>query len=239
MTKNASERNEKKPIANRAVIIISGGMDSTTLLYRLIREKREIFALSFNYGQKHKKELDCAKKVCQRFGIPHKIIDLTTLQQSQIFGESSLTSEKVKVPEGNYTDLSMQSTVVPNRNMILLSMAIAFAISIDASTVYYGAHAGDHAIYPDCRPEFVQKMQAVAEICHYFPIRIEAPYLMVTKSDILREGISLNVDYEMTWTCYKGTELACGKCGSCVERLEAFANNHIIDPLKYENQIKK
>jgi len=225
---------QPQPIANRVVIIISGGIDSTTLFYRLIHEKKEIFALSYNYGQKHKKELECAKYNCQQFKIPHKIIDLTPLQNAQIFGESSLTSEKLAVPEGNYTDVSMQSTVVPNRNMILLSMAIAYAISLNASTVYYGAHAGDHAIYPDCRPEFVQKMQEVAATCHYYPIHIEAPYLFITKTDILKEGITLNVDYSHTWTCYKGKEVACGKCGSCVERLEAFANNNIRDPLKYE-----
>jgi 7-cyano-7-deazaguanine synthase len=116
----------------------------------------------------------------------------------------------------------------------MLSMAIAYAISNGAGTVYYGAHSGDHAIYPDCRPQFVDRMNAVANVCHYFPVTIEAPYLHITKADILKEGLQLKVDYGKTWTCYKGGVKACGKCGSCTERLEAFAINHVKDPLEYE-----
>ena len=218
---------------NRCVIILSGGMDSTTLLYRLIDEKREIFALSFNYGQKHAKELDCAQNICKRYDIPHKIIDLKYLTQAGIFGSSSLTSE-VAVPEGHYADESMKSTVVPNRNMIMLSMAIAYTLSLGAATVFYGAHAGDHAIYPDCRPVFVDKMRDVAAVCHYYPVAIEAPFLNISKGDIVTQGLKLNVDYGATWTCYKGLDKACGKCGSCIERLEAFAQNNATDPLEYE-----
>jgi 7-cyano-7-deazaguanine synthase len=224
---------EPVPFPNRTVIICSGGLDSTTLLYRLVHEKRDVYALSYNYGQKHKKELECVKKTCQTLKVPHKIVDLTQLSSLGFFGDSSLTSETV-VPEGNYTDISMKSTVVPNRNMIMLSMALAYAISIGAGSVFYGAHSGDHAIYPDCRPIFVERMKAVAEVCHYFPVKIEVPYLYKSKADILREGLQLHVNYADTWTCYKGGKKPCGKCGSCVERLEAFTLNNTKDPLEYE-----
>ena len=224
---------ETIPFPNRSVIITSGGMDSTTLLYDLIQKGKELYALSFNYGQRHVKELEFAKKNCKKFNIPHKIIDLTQLKDLGLFGESSLTSD-TPVPEGGYSDLSMKSTVVPNRNMIMLSMAIAFAISVGAGTVYYGVHAGDHAIYPDCRPAFVEKMQDVAAVCHYYPIAIEAPYLFISKADILTKGLKLKVNYADTWSCYKGGVKACGKCGNCVERLEAFKLNHTKDPIPYE-----
>ena len=225
------EERPKHP--NRCVIILSGGMDSTTLLYRILHEKKDIHALSFNYGQKHKKELDYAKRTCEHLKIPHKIIELNSLTTAGLFGQSSLTSTEA-VPEGHYAADNMKSTVVPNRNMIMLSMAVAYAISLECDSVYYGAHAGDHAIYPDCRPVFVEQMQSVAAVCHYFPVKIEAPYLYQTKGDIVAEGTKLGVDYALTWTCYKGGEKACGKCGSCTERLEAFAENGLIDPIQYE-----
>ena len=225
----------KQPVSNRVVLIASGGLDSTTLLYRLIHEKKEIYALTFNYGQKHIKEVEFAKKNCEKFNINHKILSLESITHAGLFGNSSLTSEG-SIPEGDYAEENMMSTVVPNRNMIMLSMALAYAISIGAGEVYYGAHAGDHAIYPDCRPEFVESMITVAKLCHYWPIEIKAPYLYISKGEILKEGINLNVDYSLTWTCYKGNEKACGECGSCVERLEAFAQNNIEDPLEYEEE---
>lgn len=231
-----SENNQEKKdglIPNRVVLITSGGMDSTTLLYRLINEKKDVFTLSFDYGQKHKKELDCAKMNSERFGLIHKIIDLSMLSNQGIFADSSLTTD-INVPEGHYAAENMKNTVVHNRNMIMLSIAIAYALSIKASAVYYGAHSGDHAIYPDCRPIFVERMKAIAEVCDYNPIKIETPYLNYTKGDIVKEGIKLKVDYKNTWTCYNGREKACGKCGSCTERLEAFAENNIEDPLEYE-----
>ena len=222
-------------IPGRVVLIASGGLDSTTLLYRLQHQKKEIFVITFNYGQKHQKEIDCARKTCEKLDIIQKVVSLEELTLSGIFGVNALTSDG-PIPEGHYTDENMTSTVVPNRNMIMLSIAFAYAISVGAEEVYYGAHAGDHDIYPDCRPNFVIAMQSVAHLCHYWSIELRVPYLHVPKGEIVTEGLKLNVDYTLTWTCYKGQALACGKCGSCVERLEAFQVNNVIDPLKYQEQ---
>jgi len=191
--------------------------------------------ITFNYGQKHQKEIDCARKTCEKLDVIQKVVSLEELTLSGIFGANALTSD-APIPEGHYADENMASTVVPNRNMIMLSIAFAYAISVGAEEVYYGAHAGDHDIYPDCRPNFVIAMQSVARLCHYWPIELCVPYLHVPKGEIVTEGLKLNVDYTLTWTCYNGQALACGKCGSCVERLEAFQVNNVIDPLKYQEQ---
>lgn len=216
----------------KVVVIYSGGMDSFTVLHHAVRQGHDVYALSFNYGQRHVRELDAAASVCKQLGIPHKIVDITAI--NSLLAGSSLTSD-IEIPEGHYAEASMQSTVVPNRNMILLSLAIGYAVSLGAEAVYYGAHSGDHAIYPDCRPEFVEKMNDVSLIANYEPVRIEVPYLRHDKAEILADGLRMNLDYSQTWTCYNGREKACGKCGACVERLEAFAANHVIDPLQYES----
>lgn len=130
----------------------------------------------------------------------------------------------------------MKSTVVPNRNMVMLSLAIAYAVSVNATSVLFGAHGGDHAIYPDCRPEFVEKMAAVSRVANYEVVDVQAPYLHLNKIDILAKGIAMGLDYGKSWTCYKGREQACGKCGACQERLEAFSKNGVTDPLKYGMQ---
>lgn len=216
---------------NEGVLILSGGLDSTTLLYDLIDQGRKIYTISFDYGQRHSKELIMAARTCQKLGINHKIVDLSTL--SEILGDNALTGT-IDVPLGHYEEENMKQTVVPNRNMIMMSMAIGYAISLDIENVYYGAHHGDFAIYPDCRPTFVDAIQKVANLCHYEPIRVLAPYLYMDKIGIVTRGLELNVPYEDTWTCYAGKLKACGKCGSCTERLEAFAANNVIDPIKYE-----
>lgn len=215
----------------KAVVIFSGGMDSFTVLNKVFREGLEIYALSFDYGQRHKKELSYAARVCKSLGIHHKIVDISAI--NQLIGGSSLTSD-IEVPEGHYEQESMKSTVVPNRNMILLSMAIGYAVSLEARQVYYGAHSGDHAIYPDCRPEFVIKMNEVSVIANYEPVEIVCPYLDVSKTAILTDGLNMGLDYGQTWTCYNGREQACGKCGACQERLEAFTENSTTDPISYE-----
>jgi 7-cyano-7-deazaguanine synthase len=216
---------------NKVVVIYSGGMDSFTVLHKAVQAGHDVYALSFNYGQRHVKELQCAAQVCQELGIKHKIVDISAI--NQLLAGSSLT-DNIDIPEGHYAADNMKSTVVPNRNMILLSLAVGYAVSIGANQVYYGAHSGDHFIYPDCRPEFVQKMHDVCQIANYEPVDIISPYLAKTKIEILADGLAMGLDYSKTWTCYNGREKACGKCGSCQERLEAFTLNHTTDPLPYE-----
>lgn len=218
-------------MSQKVVVIYSGGMDSYTVLNKAIRQGYEVYALSFDYGQRHVKELKVAADVCAELNISHKVVDISAI--NQLIGGSSLTDD-IDVPEGHYEEESMKSTVVPNRNMILLSLAVGYAVSLKANKVFYGAHSGDHAIYPDCRPEFVQKMDDVCRIANYEEIEIVSPYLNNTKIEILTDGLNMDLDYSKTWTCYNGREKACGKCGACQERLEAFELNQASDPLPYE-----
>ncbi|MFT6692310.1 MAG: 7-cyano-7-deazaguanine synthase [Colwellia sp.] len=218
-------------MSSKVVVIFSGGMDSFTVLHRALKDGKEVYALTFDYGQKHVKEIACASKVCQQLGVAHKVIDISSI--NQLLAGSSLTDD-IDIPEGHYEAESMKSTVVPNRNMILLSLAVGYAVSVEAAQVYYGAHSGDHAIYPDCRPEFVMKMNEVCQIANYQAVEIFSPYLTNSKSDILTDGLKMGLRYDDTWTCYNGRAQACGKCGACQERLEAFADNNMTDPLAYE-----
>ncbi|MBA6264605.1 MAG: 7-cyano-7-deazaguanine synthase [Colwellia sp.] len=218
-------------MTNKVVVIYSGGMDSFTVLNRALHDGKEVFALTFDYGQRHVKEIEYASTVCQSLNVNHKVIDISSI--NQLLAGSSLTDD-IDIPQGHYEAESMKSTVVPNRNMILLSLAVGYAVSVGASQVYYGAHSGDHAIYPDCRPEFVMKMNEVCKIANYESVEIFSPYLTVTKSDILTDGLKMGLKYDNTWTCYNGREKACGQCGACQERLEAFSDNNVTDPLNYE-----
>jgi len=216
----------------KAVVILSGGMDSTTLLYDVVNQGYEVHALSFDYGQKHRKELEMAQRTTEKLGIKHKIIDLRALNE---VAPSALTRDDWDVPEGYYNDENMKQTVVPNRNMVMLSLATAYAIGIRADKLFYGAHAGDHTIYPDCRKEFVEAMKKAIGLADWHKVELEAPYLDMDKGDIAIRGKELGVDYSLTWTCYKGQEKACGKCGSCRERLEAFEKAGMKDPIPYED----
>jgi len=218
-------------MSQKVVVIYSGGMDSYTVLNKALRDGYEVYALSFDYGQRHVKELDVAALACKDLDVHHKIVDISAI--NQIIGGSSLTDD-IEVPEGHYEAENMKSTIVPNRNMILLSLAVGYAVSLKACKVYYGAHSGDHAIYPDCRPEFVQKMDDVCRIANYDAVEIVSPYLKNSKIVILTDGLKMKLDYNLTWTCYNGREKACGKCGACQERLEAFKLNNVIDPIAYE-----
>jgi len=218
-------------MSEKVVVIYSGGMDSYTVLNKAIRSGYDVYALSFNYGQRHVKELEVAANVCAKLDVHHKVVDISAI--NQLIGGSSLTDD-IEVPEGHYEEESMKSTVVPNRNMILLSLAVGYAVSLEANKVFYGAHSGDHAIYPDCRPEFVKKMDDVCRIANYEAVEIVCPYLNNSKIEILTDGLNMGLDYSNTWTCYNGREHACGKCGACQERLEAFSLNNANDPLSYE-----
>lgn len=221
-------------MSEKVVVIYSGGMDSFTLLNESVAQGKKVYALSFNYGQKHSKELHYAQKVCDQLGIPHKVVDITAIHQLLL--GSSLTDD-IEIPDGHYEEESMKSTVVPNRNMVMLSLAIAYAVSVEASAVLFGAHGGDHAIYPDCRPEFVEKMAAVSRVANYEEVDVQAPYIHLNKTEILSRGLALGLDYGKSWTCYKGRERACGKCGACQERIEAFTDNQQTDPLLYEIEV--
>ena len=212
----------------KVVVIVSGGMDSATLLYDVVKQGHEVYALSFDYGQRHRRELDCANKLCERTNVPHKILNLSILNE---IASSSQTRKDIAVPHGRYDEENMKLTVVPNRNMVMLSLAIAYAIGIKATRVYYGAHSGDHAIYPDCRRDFVYNMNQAAMTCDWHHVEALAPYLGMDKGDIAIRGKELHVPYELTWSCYEGKEVPCGKCGACTERAEAFAKAGIPDPL--------
>jgi len=204
----------------KKVIIYSGGMDSFTLLMQEKLAGHTVYALSFNYGQRHSKELEYAKAVCEEEGIEHKIVDVTTI--NQLLQGSALTTAEIEVPEGHYEEESMKQTVVPNRNMIMLSLAIGWAVSLEADQVCFGAHSGDHAIYPDCRKEFMQQMNTVALGANWHPIEVTAPFIDIDKGDIAVIGRRLGLDYEKSWTCYKGGSVPCGVCGACQERAEAM-----------------
>jgi 7-cyano-7-deazaguanine synthase len=200
----------------KAVCILSGGMDSTTLLYDMVK-KYKVEAISFDYGQKHFKELRYARKTCEKLGVK-----CVSVKIPNILGGNALTEDTIDVPEGHYADANMKTTVVPNRNSIFINLAIGYAISIGATVVGYGAHAGDHTIYPDCRPVFLEAMREVAKLCDYTPIEIYAPFINMTKGEVAVLGKELGVDFDLTWSCYKGGEEHCGKCGTCVERIEAL-----------------
>tara|TARA_R110002012_G_scaffold36900_1_gene103920 strand:+ start:778 stop:1449 length:672 start_codon:yes stop_codon:yes gene_type:complete len=217
----------------KTVLIYSGGIDSTVLLYFLLKSRNDVKALSVNYGQRHDKELDYAKNMCGQLNVEHHVADLTAL--NPLLSGSSLTSPHVQVPEGHYEDLSMKATVVPNRNMILLSIATGWAMSTGASSVSYAAHSGDRAIYPDCREEFADAMNNVMEIAGWDKVSLDRPFSSLTKTDIVKLGDKLGVPFEQTWSCYKGQKLHCGMCGTCVERREAFELAGVTDPTIYDN----
>jgi len=213
------------------VLIYSGGVDSTTMLYEY--KDRIALALSFHYGSNHNdKELTFAKLHCERLGIPHVVISLDFI--GKMF-HSSLLEGADAIPEGNYNDENMRSTVVPFRNGIMLSVAAGLAESEDLHCVMMANHAGDHAIYPDCRPEFVQALSKAICVGTYEGIEILAPYTNITKADIAKKGKALGIDYSETWSCYKGEEHHCGRCGTCEERKEAFREAGIVDNTVYEN----
>lgn len=214
-----------------SVIIVSGGLDSITLLY----DKAETIALaiSFDYGQNHsKKELPYAEYHCQQLGIPHITIPLTFMHQ---YFKSSLLEGAEAIPEGHYEEENMKSTVVPFRNGIMLAIATGIAESHELKRIYIANHGGDHTIYPDCRPEFIDAMDKATSAGTFVDVRVEAPYTNISKADIVRRGTALGIDYAKTWSCYKGSEMHCGKCGTCVERKEAFADAGVEDPTEYEN----
>jgi 7-cyano-7-deazaguanine synthase len=215
----------------KTVLIYSGGLDSTVALYYLKSQGHQLKALSVDYGQRHKKEIEFAKYHCAKLGIEHQVADLTGI--THLLAGSSQTSANVDVPEGHYAEESMKLTVVPNRNMIMLSVAIGWAISQKANSVAYAAHAGDHAIYPDCRPEFADAIDHAAKLADWHRVSLLRPFVQWSKADIAAEAKRLNIEIEKTWSCYKGLDVHCGKCGTCTERIEAFQLAGVPDPTVY------
>lgn len=216
----------------KVVVLLSGGMDSVTALYAALEAHEVVAALSFDYGSKHNhKEVVFAKYHCKQLQIPHKTIELKFI--ADLF-HSSLLLGGADVPEGHYEDASMKSTVVPFRNAIMLSIACGFCASNKAQAVIIAAHSGDHAIYPDCRTGFMDAMGKAMQLGTYDHIRLIRPFVEIDKTEIVRIGTRLKVDYSQTWSCYKGKELHCGKCGTCIERKEAFRLAGVDDPTIYE-----
>lgn len=214
----------------KSMIILSGGMDSVTLLYDY--EEEIALAVTFDYGSNHnKREEEFAKYHCEKLGIEHITIPLTFIHD---YFKSSLLEGASAIPDGHYEDETMKSTVVPFRNGIMLSIACGIAESRGFETVFIANHFGDHAIYPDCRKGFIDAMSEAMKCGTYKGITIDAPYTTITKTDIAKIGKSLGIDYSKTYSCYKGGEKHCGKCGTCVERKEALRDAGIEDPTEYE-----
>ncbi|RLI75734.1 7-cyano-7-deazaguanine synthase QueC [Archaeoglobales archaeon] len=217
----------------KAVLIFSGGIDSSTLLFYLIERGYDVHALTFNYGQKHLKEIEHAKKVVKFASsvgkVKHKIVDISSIHE--LIAAGALTGRD-EIPKAFYTEETQKSTIVPNRNMIFISIAAGYAIKIKAKEVFYAAHKSDYSIYPDCRKEFVKAVDAAVYLANLWsPVEIKAPFVEMTKKDIVSLGLKLNVPYQLTWSCYEGLQRPCLNCGTCLERTEAFLLNNVKDPL--------
>jgi 7-cyano-7-deazaguanine synthase len=232
-----------------AVVVVSGGLDSVTLLHHIhdTNPGHDLHVVSFNYGQRHVKELEFAAYHAQLLNASHEVIDISGITRLLGLSGSSLVSD-TEVPEGHYAEDNMKATVVPNRNMIMSSIAAGYAVALGAEFMALGVHAGDHFIYPDCRPRFFNTLNAaivygnegfgpIPETSEYaVPIQyVETPFITLTKSMIAARAKELDIDVSMTWSCYKGGQLHCGKCGTCVERLEALYDADINDQTVYED----
>lgn len=212
-------------------MLLSGGADSATLAAYLNALCYDVYALTVDYGQKHVKEMGAAESVAEYYRLKHRKLDLSVLQPLL---KSALTVPGADIPEGHYTATNQALTVVPNRNAILLNIAAAWCVSLEGYGVAYAAHFNDQTTYPDCTPQFISKLGAALREGTGTKIRVLAPFIYYTKANIISKGLKMGVPYDITWSCYKGGEKACGKCGTCVERLEAFALNKVPDPIQYE-----
>lgn len=221
----------------KAVVLLSGGLDSSTLLHYHLEQGDEVRALFVYYGQRHAKEAAYARWQAQSVSVPLVEVPLQCLRE--LLPGSSQTDASVPVPEGHYAEESMKLTVVPNRNMILLSLAIGHAVAHKMDVVSYAAHSGDHAVYPDCRAEFVDVMKQAAMLCDWHPVDLISPFVHKTKADLVRIGYALGMNQSLTWSCYVGREHHCGKCGTCIERREAFHLADVEDPTVYESGAPK
>lgn len=220
----------------KAVVLLSGGLDSTTALYLAKSKGYEVYALSFNYGQRHKKEIQCARNAAKSAGAADFILVTTNMNA---WGGSALTDKNIDVPKSHLETDEIPVTYVPARNMIFLSYAASYAEAIGAQDIFIGVSEVDYSGYVDCRHEFIEAMEnainlgTVCAVEHGKKIKIHAPFLHMTKAEEIKLGMKLGVDYSKTWTCYNGNELACGVCDSCKLRLKAFKEAGFRDPLKY------
>ena len=217
-----------------AITVLSGGMDSTVLAYLSKGMFAQVDLVSVDYGQRHRTELDFAAQTAEQLACRHDILELPL--GSMLTG-SALTDDSVEVPHGHYAADNMAVTVVPNRNAILISLAYAVAVARGADAVLVGVHAGDHFVYPDCRAPFVEALDQALQIGNegYGSVRLEAPFVHHSKTDIARLGDRLGVDWTSTWSCYEGAGIHCGRCGTCVERHEAFRDAGVDDPTTYKD----
>jgi 7-cyano-7-deazaguanine synthase len=213
----------------KILFILSGGLDSTTALYDLQREHDVVEAVTFDYGQRHGKEITCAVQICEALNLPHRVIDMRNL--NELLQGSSLTSPNIATPHGHYEQENMKQTIVPNRNAIFLNIAAGYAISKKIHGLGLGVHAGDHFIYPDCRPDFIEAQQKTLSLANDVDFHLFTPFLNVNKTEIVAKGHILEVPFDRTWTCYEGGAKPCNQCGSCMERIEAFVKNSLADPL--------
>lgn len=221
------------PAAPRSVVLLSGGMDSVCALYDA-RARGPAAALTFDYGSKHNaREIPYAAWHCRQLGVRQEIVNLDFIGRLFV---SDLLKSGGPVPDGHYEEPAMKRTVVPFRNGILIAVAAGYAESIGAEELVIAAHAGDHAIYPDCRVPFMDAMAEAVGLGTYAGIRIARPFIAMDKATIARHGASMGIDYSMTWSCYKGSARHCGVCGTCVERREAFARAGLADPTEYADK---
>ena len=216
------------------IVICSGGLDSVSLAHKVAAEHTLHSLVSFDYGQRHKKELDYAAACAVRLNVPHKIIDIRAIGDS--LTGSALTDD-IDVPDGHYEEESMKVTVVPNRNAIMLAIAFGVAAAQKADAVAAAVHGGDHFIYPDCRPDFIDAFQTMQKhaLDGYADVKLYTPYVNGSKADIVTDGAAHNTPFADTWSCYKGGENHCGRCGTCVERREAFHLAGVCDPTVYDD----
>lgn len=221
----------------KAVVLLSGGLDSSTALYLAKSEGYEVYAISFDYGQRHNKELLCAAKLAEKTGVKQHIIVKTNMDA---WGGSALTDKNIDVPEGDENRKDIPITYVPARNMIFLSYAASYAEAIGSQDIFIGVSEVDYSGYVDCRQEFINAMEnainmgTVFAVEHGKKIKIHAPFIHMKKSEEIKLGMKLGVDYSLTWSCYRGEKLACGVCDSCLLRLRAFHEAGYEDPIKYE-----
>ena len=237
------QRQESSEMSKRAIVLVSGGLDSCVLLNYVVQHVQAdyVYGLSFYYGQRHGRELEMAEKQMEMLSVENEhVVEDISCYGKMLNGTSTLVADGDDVPqlEGiDEQDLDQPPTYVPNRNMVFLALAAGFAEARGAPVVYYGAHRQDEYSYWDCTDRFIERMNSVLELNRRTPIQVEAPFVNMSKADIVREGTRLNVDFTYTWSCYKGGKTPCGSCPTCQERKNAFVEAGVQDPLHVESEL--